>query len=208
MEKIKANRRFRPGQDMQYNSGNFKAKPNTSRMESFPPTCCLIALAIEVAAVVLYIFPWSRTSICFYFFHRWPRTSVPHAAKSPGIGMCRTASRTMRTEGHCCPRACKTWRCTISNTIVIKKSISFSLYFFNLYCIAYCTRPRFTGPGATVPFSSHGPGSCPAHAYVRALGGLRHQGPRPAMDKKNANERFLTRARYVIQWRPLQWLKR
>ena len=117
-------------------------------MESFPPTCCLIALAIEVAAVVLHIFPWSRTSICFYFFHRWPRTSVPHAAKSPGIGMCRTASRTMRTEGHCCPRACKTWRCTISNTIVIKGSISFSLHFFNLYCIAYCTPPRFTGPGA------------------------------------------------------------
>ena len=82
------------------------------------------------------------------FTKRQPRTLVPHATKSPDIGMCRTASRTMRTEGHCRPRACKTWTCTISNTMVIKEPISFSFYFFNLYCIAYCTRPRFTSPGA------------------------------------------------------------
>ena len=41
-----------------------------------------------------------------------------------------------------------------------------------------------------MPFSSHGPGSCPARAYIRALGVMRRQGPRPAMDKKNANELF------------------
>ena len=80
--------------------------------------------------------------------YRWPRTFVPHATKSPDTGTCRTASRTMRTAVHCRPRACKTWTCTISNTMVIKELISFSLYFFNLYCIAYCTPPRFTGPGA------------------------------------------------------------
>ena len=77
----------------------------------------------------------------------------------------------------------------MSNTMVVEESISFFLYFFNLYCIAYCTPPRFTGPGATVPFSSHGPGSCPAHAYARALGGMRHRGPRPAMEKIKANGR-------------------
>ena len=30
----------------------------------------------------------------------------------------------------------------------------------------------------------------------------------PAMERKKANERFLTRATYVTQWQPLQWLKR
>ena len=38
-----------------------------------------------------------------------------------------------------------------------------------------------------MPRSSHGPGSCPARACVRALGGMRHEGPRPAIDKKNTN---------------------
>ena len=72
---------------------------------------------------------------------------MPDTNKSPDTGMCRTASWTMRTAGHCRPGACKTWTCTISNTMVFKELKSFSLYFFNLYCIAYCTRPRFRGPG-------------------------------------------------------------
>ena len=114
----------------------------------FPADMLPIALAIEVAPIVLHTSAWPKTLICVFFVHRWPRTWGPHATKSPGIGMCRTASRTMRTEGHCRPRACKTWTCTISNTMVIKESISFSSYSFNLYCIAYCTRPRFTRPGA------------------------------------------------------------
>ena len=92
------------------------------------------------------------------------------------LGPPGSPSRGPATHPRLGPRAPKTWTCAISNT--------------NNHCIAYCTRPRFTGPGATVPCSSHGPGSCPAHACVRALVGIRHEGPRPAMDKKKANERF------------------
>ena len=74
--------------------------------------------------------PGENRLICFFFFPRWPGAGCILLRFAPGLGRRRTASRTMRMDGHCCPRACKTWTCTMSNTIDIKETISFPFISF------------------------------------------------------------------------------